>query len=559
MSDIEKTKSIDFIRRIAAVDLKNNGRIITRFPPEPNGYLHIGHAKSIYLNFSIAIENQGKCNLRFDDTNPIKEDVEYIKSIMKDISWLGFDWDGEAKFASDYFQKFYNYAIELIKLGTAYVCSLNAEDTRKYRGTLKEGGVNSPNRNRSIEENLDLFEKMKNGEFEDGAHTLKAKIDMSSPNINMRDPTLYRIRHQEHHQTGKSWCIYPLYDYAHCISDSIEGVTHSLCTLEFEDHRPLYDWILNQLKVDSPPRQFEFSRLNLEYTITSKRKLRSLVDEKLVVGWDDPRMPTISGMRNRGYTPDAIKMFCRRIGISKIDSATDLTLLEDCVRDDLEVKAKRVMGVLDPLKLVIENYPKNKTEELNAKYHPKDESKGNRNLPFEKEIYIEHKDFEESPPPKYKRLFLGGEVRLRYSYVIRCNQVIKDEKTGEILELRCTFDSETLGKNPEGRKVKGVIHWVAANHSISAEVHLYDRLFLKPLPEGSWDEQDFKSYFNPKSCTTKNQAKVEASLVDTELRARFQFERVGYFVVDAIEGKSQKLSFNRIVTLRDSWKKIRSG
>ena len=546
-----------FIRRIIDKDLannKNNGRVATRFPPEPNGYLHIGHAKSICLNFGLAQEYKGTCNLRFDDTNPAKESQEYIDAIQEDVRWLGFEWSGKVLYASNYFPRMYELAVELIKAGKAYVCSLDSEQTREYRGTLTEPGKNSPHRDQSIEENLGLFERMKAGEFDEGSYSLRAKIDMASPNMNMRDPVLFRIRKISHHQTGNEWCIYPMYDFAHCLSDALEGITHSLCTLEFEDHRPLYDWILDNLDIGHP-QQIEFSRLALEYTVTSKRKLNQLVDEKLVDGWDDPRMPTISGLRRRGYTPESIREFCERIGVSKSDYTVDMGLLENCVREDLGDKAPRVMGVLNPLKIIVENYPEEKIEELQAPNHPQDESMGTRSLPFSREIFIDKDDFRESANRKFKRLVDGGEVRLRNAYVIKCEKVIKN-KAGEIIELRCTYDETTLGKNPEGRKVKGVIHWVSAAQHTKAEVRIYDRLFKLPNPAA---EEDFSSTLNPDSLKIIREAVLEKSLKDANIGQAFQFEREGYFCLDSVSSRSHNLVFNRIVALRDSWAKIENS
>ncbi|MBF0288850.1 MAG: glutamine--tRNA ligase/YqeY domain fusion protein [SAR324 cluster bacterium] len=549
---------VDFIRNIIAEDLetnKHNGRVVTRFPPEPNGYLHIGHAKSICLNFGVAGENAGgRCHLRFDDTNPSKEEVEFIESIQKDVHWLGFDWGDHRYYASDYFEQLYDYAVQLIKKGKAYVCSLSGEEIRKYRGTLQAPGKDSPYRDRNIEENLVLFTRMRAGEFADGEHVLRAKIDMASPNINMRDPVIYRILRMHHHQTGDKWCIYPMYDFTHCISDAIEGITHSLCTLEFEDHRPLYDWFLDELETRCHPQQIEFSRLSLEYTVMSKRKLTQLVEEGHVTGWDDPRMPTLVGLRKRGYTAAAIHKFCERIGISKSDSVTELYVLEDCVRQDLDVRAPRAMGVLRPLRVVIENYPAEQVEELTAKCHPNDENMGTRIIPLTQEIYIDRNDFEEVPPPKYKRLSPGKEVRLRYAYVIRCEKVIKDEKTGEIQELRCSYDSGTLGKNPEGRKVKGVIHWVSAHQSATAHVRLYDPLFTVPHPDGE-KEADYRTFLNPDSLKLLTDCRVEQSLKHAEPGQHYQFEREGYFYSNPDDAHQENLVFNRVVTLRDSWTK----
>ncbi|MCX4024818.1 glutamine--tRNA ligase/YqeY domain fusion protein [Endozoicomonas sp. SM1973] len=550
-------KPTNFIQQIVDRDLaanKNDGQVQTRFPPEPNGYLHIGHAKSICLNFGLAERNGGACNLRFDDTNPEKEEQEYIESIKQDVEWLGFQWQGEARFASSYFDQFYQYAIDLIKAGKAYVCSLSADDARAYRGTLTEPGRNSPYRERSIEENLALFEQMKQGEFDEGAHVLRAKIDMASPNMNLRDPIIYRIRKVEHHQTGDKWCIYPMYDFAHGISDAIEGITHSICTLEFEDHRPLYDWFLDYLDVPCHPQQIEFARLNLNYTVTSKRKLKQLVDEQIVDGWDDPRMPTIAGMRRRGYTPTAVRNFCDAIGVTRSDGVVDVAMLEHALRDDLNQHAPRAMAVLRPLKVVIENYPEGQVEMLKAPVHPQDESRGTRELPFAREIYIDQEDFKEQANKKFKRLVLGKEVRLRNAYVVRCDEVIKDE-AGDIVELRCSYDAETLGKDPEGRKVKGVIHWVTVEHSIPAEVRLYDRLFNDPNPDGH-KEADFKDFLNPESLTVLENCRLEPGLATASPQQAYQFEREGYFCLDSKAAKSGQRVFNRTVTLRDSWAKI---
>ncbi len=552
----------NFIRHIIDDDMKqnkNNGKLITRFPPEPNGYLHIGHAKSICLNFGLAEDYQGICNLRFDDTNPEKEELEYVDSIMDDVKWLGFNWADEPKYASDYFGKLYDYAIELINQGKAYVCALTPEQSREYRGSLTEAGKNSPHRDQSVAENLDLFERMKNAEFGEGERVLRAKIDMASPNINMRDPIIYRIRKIEHHQTGNEWCIYPMYDYTHCVSDAIEGITHSLCTLEFEDHRPLYDWVLDQLQTPSHPQQIEFARLNLNYTITSKRKLKQLVDENHVHGWDDPRLPTISGLRRRGYTAASIRDFCDRIGVTKVDGVVDMSTLEFCIREDLEHSAPRAMCVINPLKVVIESIDEALVEELSAPRHPKDESMGRRQLNMTRVIYIDQSDFEEVPPPKYRRLSIGKEVRLRNSYVIKCESVIKNEQ-GEVIELRCTHDADTLGKKPEGRKVKGVIHWVSEQYSVAAEVRLYDRLFSAENPEDAAkkhdnDDSHFLDFLNPDSLTIAAKARAEMSLSDVETGDAFQFEREGYFTVDK-DSSSERLVFNRTVGLRDSWAKI---
>ena len=545
----------NFIHQIIREDLKNNkngGRVQTRFPPEPNGYLHIGHAKSICLNFGTAREFSGLCNLRFDDTNPAKEDMEYVDSIRESIRWLGFDWDDREHYASDYFDQLYAYAEALIRQGKAYVCSLTQEQAREYRGTLTEPGKDSPDRNRSIEENLGLFTRMKAGEFADGAYTLRARIDMASPNMNMRDPVIYRIRRQHHHQTGDKWCIYPMYDYTHCISDALEQITHSLCTLEFEDHRPLYDWVLDQLEVPCHPQQIEFARLNINYTVMSKRKLKQLVDEKLVNGWDDPRMPTLDGMRRRGYTPASIRNFCEMVGVTRSNSVVDVSMLEHSLRDDLDKNSPRAMCVLRPLKVVIENYPEDKTEIMTLPRHPKDDSMGSREIPFAREIYIDRNDFEEVPPPGFKRLVTGGEVRLRGSYVIRCNEVIKDS-SGAINELRCTLDAATLGANPEGRKVKGVIHWVPAAAALDVEVRLYDRLFTHEDPDSA--EGDYRDYINPESLVVMTGCKAEPGLAGAAPEDRFQFEREGYFCVDRKDASTDNLVFNLTVGLRDTWAK----
>jgi glutaminyl-tRNA synthetase len=562
MSETEGKTPTNFIRQIIDADLqanKNDGRVATRFPPEPNGYLHIGHAKSICLNFGIAKDYHGTCNLRFDDTNPHKENIEFVQSIQEDVRWLGYDWQDRLYYASDYFQKLHDYAVELIQQGKAYVDDLNAEEIRAYRGTLTEPGKDSPYRERSVAENLDLFARMKAGEFPDGAKVLRAKIDMASPNINLRDPTIYRIRHGVvHHQTGSEWCIYPMYDYTHCISDALEGITHSICTLEFEDHRPLYDWFLDQLDVPCHPQQIEFSRLNLEYTVMSKRKLTQLVDEGHVEGWDDPRMPTIAGMRRRGYPAAAVRDFCNRIGVTKADNIVEMGVLENCVREDLNVNAPRRMAVLHPLKVVIENYPEGQVEELAAANHPQNPDMGSRMVPFTREVYIDAEDFMEvAPNKKFKRLVAGGEVRLRNAYVIRCDEVIKDEH-GEIVELRCSYDPATLGANPEGRKVKGVIHWVSAPHAVTAEVRLYDRLFTHPLPDAAKDGKDFQAHLNPDSLLTLTHCYLEQALASAGPGDSFQFEREGYFCRDAANTGDGKPVFNLSVTLRDSWAKIES-
>jgi len=553
MSSTDNPTSSNFIRHIITKDIsdnKNNGKVTTRFPPEPNGYLHIGHAKSICLNFGMAAEYNGDCNLRFDDTNPEKESIEFMESIERDVHWLGFEW-AEKRHSSDYFEQLYNYAVQLIKDGHAYVDSLNAEQIREYRGTLTEAGKESPDRDRSIEENLTLFEAMRNGEYADGQYILRAKIDMASPIISLRDPTLYRIRRVHHQRTGHDWCLYPMYDFTHCLSDAIEGITHSLCTLEFEAHRPLYDWVLDKLQTPSHPQQIEFARLQLEYTIVSKRKLAQLVNEKHVNGWDDPRMPTIAGMRRAGYTATAIRDFCERIGITKKDSWIEMAVLENCIREDLNDNAPRAMAVLKPLRVVLENYPDDQEEILEVSNHPQKPELGNRKIPFSKVILIEQDDFAEVPPPKFKRLIEGGEVRLRSSYVIKCNEIIKDD-AGNIIELRCSYDPDTLGKKPEGRKVKGVIHWVSEQHSHSAELRLYDRLFNVANPAS---EENFLDAINPDSLEILSNCKVEASLAEAASGARFQFERTGYFCVDSVDSSAEKLVFNRTVTLRDTWAK----
>lgn len=549
----------NFIRHIITQDVqagKHGGRVVTRFPPEPNGYLHIGHAKSICLNFGMAAEFGGYCTLRFDDTNPLKESTEYTNAIQDDVHWLGFDWGEHQRSASSYFDKLYRFAIELIEAGKAYVDDLSAEEIRQYRGTLTEAGKNSPYRDRSVADNLALFEKMRAGEFADGTHVLRAKIDMASPNIVMRDPTLYRIRHAHHHITGDRWCIYPMYDFAHCLSDAIEGVTHSLCTLEFENNRPLYDWILDNVSAPRHPQQIEFSRLNLDYTVMSKRMLNELVTQKYVNGWDDPRMPTIRGMRRRGFTAAAIRDFCERIGITKQENRIELSLLENCIREDLDRSAPRAMAVLNPLKVVIENYPENQVEELTAANHPKDESMGTHKVPFSRVVYIERDDFMENPPKKFFRLSPGAEVRLRYGYIVKCVDVIKDDN-GEVIELRCTYDPDTRsGGSQEGRKVKGIIHWVSAAHSVPAEVRLYDRLFVTADPTAEREHRDFKTFLNPHSLEVLTEARVEPSLADAKPESRYQFERQGYFVADWRDCTPGKLVFNRTVTLRDTWAKM---
>jgi len=553
----------DFIRAIVSKDLaagKNRGRVATRFPPEPNGYLHIGHAKSICLNFGIAADFGGTCNLRFDDTNPTKEDVEYVESIQEDVRWLGFDWADRLYYASDYFERLYQYGVELIRRGKAYVCSLSADEIRTYRGTLTEPGRDSPYRNRSLEENLDLFARMRAGEFPDGAHVLRAKIDMASPNINLRDPTIYRIRKAHHHRTGDAWCIYPMYDFAHGLSDAEEGITHSICTLEFEDHRPLYDWFLDQLPVPFRPQQIEFARLNLSYTVLSKRKLLQLVTGGHVTGWDDPRMPTLSGLRRRGYTPEAIRAFCDAIGVAKRDSVVDIAMLEHCVREDLNRRAPRVMAVLRPLKVVIENYPAGEVETLEAVNNPEDASMGTRRLPFARELYIERDDFREDPPKQFFRLAPGREVRLRYAYIIKCVGVVKDERTGEVVELRCTYDPETRSGAPAAnRKVKATIHWVSAAHAIDGEARLYDRLFVNENPGADKDGRDFTTFLNPRSLEVMSGCRLEPSLAQAAPGARVQFERLGYFCVDPIDSAPGRPVFNRTVALRDTWAKIEAA
>jgi glutaminyl-tRNA synthetase len=550
---------LDFVRSIVAEDQKTGkygGKVMTRFPPEPNGYLHIGHAKSICLNFGIALEFGGKCNLRFDDTNPTKEDVEYVDSIKEDIRWLGFSWEDREFYASDYFEQLYQWAQQLIQEGYAYVCSLNAEQIREYRGTLTEPGKPSPDRDRPPAESLDLFRRMRAGEFAEGQYTLRAKIDMASPNVNMRDPVLYRILKAEHHRTGNKWCIYPMYDYAHGQSDSIEGVTHSICTLEFENHRPLYDWCLDTLRVYHP-QQIEFARLNLTYTVMSKRKLLQLVEEKHVSGWDDPRMPTICGLRRRGYTPEALRTFCERIGVTKYNSLTEINVLENAIREDLNRRAPRAMAVLRPLKVVLENYPENQVDELDAVNNPEDPAMGSRKVPFSRELYIEQDDFREDPPKEFFRLAPGREVRLRYGYIIKCISAAKDPKTGEVTELRCTYDPATRGgTTPDGRKIKSTIHWVSAKHAISAEVRLYDHLFSKEDPDDVPPGTDYKANLNPNSLTVVGSAKLEPSLAGARTGDHYQFERLGYFCVESRDSGPGALAFNRTVSLRDTWAKI---
>jgi glutaminyl-tRNA synthetase len=551
----------DFIREIIDDNNKTNkhgGRVATRFPPEPNGYLHIGHAKSICLNFGIARQYNSTCNLRMDDTDPAGESLEFVESIIDNVHWLGFDWADRLFFASDYFEQIYQFAVKLIQLGKAYICSLSADEIREYRGTLTEPGKESPYRNRSVEENLDLFARMRSGEFADGAHVLRAKIDMSSPNIVMRDPVVYRIKHAPHYRTDTKWVIYPMYDFAHCLSDSIENITHSICTLEFENNRPLYDWIVNQLVEGYRPQQIEFARLNLSYTILSKRKLIELVEKQYVSGWDDPRMPTVAGMRRRGYTPEAIRNFCAAIGVAKNENLVDIALLESCVRDDLNEHAPRAMAVLRPLRLIIDNYPEGQTEEFECANHPQNPDMGTRKVPFSKMLYIEQEDFMEEPPKKYKRLGPGREIRLRSAYVIKFASMIKDEKTGEIVELHCTYDPATGNAPPaDGRKVEGVIHWVSAEHAVETEVRLYDRLFKVADPAEIGD--DVAKHLNPGSLETLTSCYVEAGLAKASPGGRYQFERLGYFCVDEKDSTPGKPAFNRIVPLRDSWARVAQG
>ncbi len=554
----KKAVSNNFIRQIIIEDLKTNkwgGRVHTRFPPEPNGYLHIGHAKSICLNFGLAEEFNGLCNLRFDDTNPTKESEEYVNAIIEDVRWLGFDWDDRLYFASDYFDQLYEYAVQLIKKGKAYVCDLSPEEIKQTRGTLTEPGIESPYRNRSIEENLELFERMREGEFPDGAKTLRAKIDMASPNLNMRDPVIYRIKHAHHHRTKDKWCIYPMYDFTHCLSDSIERITHSICTLEFEDHRPLYDWFLDELGVYHP-QQIEFARLNLSYTVLSKRKLLTLVETGIVDGWDDPRMPTIKGLRRRGYTPESIRTFAEVIGVSKKESLVDIALLEHCIRDDLNKRAQRAFVVLNPLKVIIDNYPDDCYEEIEAINNPEDLSMGTRKVPFSKVLYIERDDFMENPPKKFYRLAPGREVRLRYAYYITCTDVVKDPNTGEILEIHCTYDPETRGgQSPDGRKVLGTIHWVSAKHCFESEIRLYDRLFTKEDPNDVEEGKTFLDYVNPNSLII-TKGYCEPFLRNAKPEEKFQFERVGYFCVDYKYSQHNQPVFNKTVGLKDTWSKI---
>jgi glutaminyl-tRNA synthetase len=558
MNTNDSTTKLDFIRAIVAEDLKTNkwdGRVHTRFPPEPNGYLHIGHAKAICLNFSIAAENKGGlCNLRFDDTNPVKEEQEYIDAIMEDIRWLGFDWENRLYYASDYFEQMYEYAVQLTKAGKAYVCDLNADEIREYRGTLTKPGKNSPYRSRSVKENLDLFQRMRAGEFEDGCRTLRAKIDMSHPNLNMRDPVMYRILHADHHRTGDKWCIYPTYDWAHGLEDSVEKITHSICTLEFENHRPLYDWFLEQLGVHHP-QQIEFARLNLTYTVMSKRKLLQLVQQGKVSGWDDPRLPTICGLRSRGYSPESIRNFCQLIGVNKFNSTIDIALLEHCVREDLNKTSPRVMAVLRPLKVIIDNFPQGKVEEMDAINNPEDPGAGTRKVAFSRELYIEQEDFMENPPKKFYRLAPGREVRLRYAYFVTCTGAVKD-KNGQVVELHCTYDPATRGGDaPDGRKVKSTLHWVSAARSLPAEVRLYDHLFANQNPDDVEEDKDFTSNLNPNSREVLKNCRVEPSLAGAAPLSRYQFERLGYFCADP-DSASGKLVFNRTVTLRDEWAKI---
>ena len=560
MAQTNPSAPTDFIREIIEEHFKTNrfqGRVATRFPPEPNGYIHIGHAKSVCLNFGIAAQYKGTCNLRMDDTDPSGESLEYVESIIRDVKWLGFDWEDRLFYASDYYEQLYQYAVQLIKLGKAFVCDLSPDETRDYRGTLTQPGKESPYRNRSVEENLDLFERMRAGEFEEGSRVLRAKIDMSSPNIVMRDPIIFRIKKEPHYRRGTQWVVYPMYDFTHCLSDSIEGVTHSICTLEFENNRPLYDWFLDELKVYHP-QQIEFARLNLSYTVLSKRRLIELVEKKIVSGWDDPRMPTVSGLRRRGYTPEAIRDFCGRIGVAKNDSIVDVALLENCVREDLNQRAPRVMAVLRPLRVVIDNYPEGQVEEFDCPYHPQDPGMESRKVPFSRDLYIEKDDFMENPPKKFYRLAPGREVRLRYGYFIRCVDVVKDPKTREITEIHCTYDPETRsGFAPDGRKVDATIHWVSAAHSLPAQVRLYDRLFrvANPMEGGS----DYTKHLNPNSLEVLMSCRVEPSLRSASPGSRFQFERIGYFCTDPVDSSEKALVFNRTATLRDSWAKAQTG
>jgi len=557
MKETEEPTTTNFIRTIIDGDIATgkHGEITTRFPPEPNGYLHIGHAKSICLNFGLAQDYKGICHLRFDDTNPSAEDVEYVDSIIEDVKWLGFDWDKHLYYASSYFDKMYAYAEDLINKGKAYVCSLTPEEFKEYRGVPTRPGKEPPSRGHSVEENLDLFRRMKAGEFVDGEYVLRAKIDMTSPNLHLRDPAIYRIKKAHHHSTGDTWCIYPMYDFAHCIEDSIEGITHSICTLEFEVHRPLYDWILDALEVDCHPQQIEFARLNLTYTVMSKRKLLELVQEKLVSGWDDPRMPTVSGLRRRGFTASSIREFCRKIGVTKVESLSDIALLESCIKDELNATSPRVMGVLDPLKVIITNYPEDGEENLDGINNPNDESAGTRDVPFSRELYVERGDFREEAGKKFKRLKPDQEVRLRYGYLVTCTGFKKNKETGEIEEIYCTYDPETRGGSaPDGRKVRGTIHWVSAKHAVDAEIRMFDRLFNCERPDDVEEGGNFKDNLNPDSLSVIN-AKVEPALAQMEAGARVQFERTGYFITDSKDSSPDALIFNRIVPLRDSWNK----
>ncbi len=557
MTDEQSKPKLNFIQQIIEEDLaanKNDGRVHTRFPPEPNGYLHIGHAKSICLNFGLAAQYKGKCNLRFDDTNPSKEETEYVEAIKKDVAWLGFDWEDRLLFASDYFERFYNHALTLIENGKAFVCDLSLEELRQRRGTLTSPGSESPFRNRDVAENIDLFDRMRRGEFPDGSRTLRAKIDMAAANMNMRDPVMYRVMHATHHRTGDDWCVYPMYDWAHGLEDSIEGITHSICTLEFEDHRPLYDWFLDQLHLHHP-QQIEFARLELNYTVMSKRRLLELVQGGHVTGWDDPRMPTISAMRRRGYPPEAIREFCARIGVAKVKGVVDMALLQHCVRDNLNKRAPRVMGVLNPLKVVIENYPENLTEDLDAVNNPEDPSAGTRKVPFSRTLYIERDDFMEDPPRKFFRLSVGKEVRLRYGYFVTCTDAIKND-AGEVTELRCTYDPATRGgDSPDGRKVKGTLHWVSAAHAVNAEVRLYDHLFTLEDPSDLSEGADFKDNINPDSIKVLTGCKLEPSVSEVRPGDTFQFERNGYFCVDS-DSTTEHIIFNRTLTLKDAWAKL---
>ena len=560
MDNAESVLPVNFIQNIITQDLKaskNNGKVHTRFPPEPNGYLHIGHAKSICLNFGLALANKGICNLRFDDTNPSKEEVEFVDSIMEDVRWLGFDWEERLYYASDYFEQLYQYAVDLIKAGKAFVCNLTADEIREYRGTLTEPGRESPYRSRTMEENLDLFERMREGEFPDGHCVLRAKIDMASPNLNMRDPVLYRILRETHHRSGDDWCIYPMYDYAHPLSDALENITHSICTLEFADHRPLYDWCIENVDYSgeawSRPQQIEFARLNLTYTVMSKRKLRELVEKGFVDGWDDPRMPTISGLRRRGYTPASIRDFCERIGVARRDSTVDIALLEHCIREELNVNATRVMTVLQPLKIILENYPEGQVEWLETENNPENETAGKRKMPFSRELYIEREDFMEDPPKKFFRLRPGGEMRLKSAYIIKCEQVIKND-AGEITELICSYDPDSRSGGPaSGRKVKGTAHWVSAAHALDVEVRLYDNLFNSENPD---EEESYERVLNPDSLKILTEAKAEPALAELPAANKYQFLRQGYFCQDSKLSRPEKMVFNRIVSLRDTWAKV---